>query len=156
MCLKIDNDATQKLERKFDNKSEIVAYKLCKIVNSKFRKYLNHFSDQIVTGFCRQNFNYYPGINESDRNQTGLTDQEKQEQFVFHGIHVFLDKEVMKDIDKLFLGGYHDVALLPVVCSKSDFVKAGTSKFFGRPEAVFTKVWIDEKDYNKATNDVSQ
>jgi len=132
MCLNIDSKKTDAVKLKLSKDGFIIGYKILSFYN-------NVLSSTI--------FNIKPWKNgwnlSSRRGGTKLIKREKMCQEIYRGIHVFLNRP-----PKSFIG-IGDYVIVRVKCYPKHFVAAG-GIYSKLPGGVFTKVFLDEKDYRKA------
>lgn len=83
---------------------------------------------------------WHVGLNKSNRKSTRLSKIEQHVRSVYAGIHVYWDYRTAAESAKW----NSQTRVLPVVCYKRDLVARGSDR------AVFTKVWVLKKDYDKA------
>ena len=136
MCLKIDEKLTEKglKGRKIHSNGMVKVWK----VLDKFRL------EGILCSPHKSQF-WQPGWNVSDRPSKRLLNNEKKDKRVYKGIHVLMTKRCVKNFMDL-----NEIAV-PVYVSKEDFVACGKSIYRGVfYDAVFTKVFLEEEDYNNA------
>jgi len=149
MCLCIDEKQTKKVVDNLSKKGYIIGWKVIKI-EIEYELYESDGS-RIIAGY-KMRTPYMCSIIEitkdgafvSDRKQAKLFKYETEKNTVDKGIHIFLRKSNAAKIR----GSYE--YLVPVICKKEDFVAAG--KFCGMDSAVFTKIFIDDKDIKKAVS----
>jgi len=140
MCLFIDEKIDEKIRKMFEKKDVIRFWKAVCCRDG------SHLSAPHMTQ------HYYRGLNESTRSMDGFTRWEERIGTVYSGFHVFLKKRHAK----AYLRSITKV--IPVWCKKEDFVAGGYTEygyhFFSHKAkdfhtAVFTKMTIEEKDYDE-------
>lgn len=133
MCLEYDARRTRELRQKLKlGGDEMILYKLVDY-------YTNNDQDVGLCGFYQSDYKYKAGYNYSDRATIVLDEDEKTDQEVYKGIHVYVHKRKNGTY-------YRDAPLeIPVTVKLKDFVAAGKGG-----EAVFTKIYIKSKDYKNA------
>ena len=126
MCLDISETITEKVRKQLANGRT----KFWKALRKPYHQ--NHLASPFLG--CV----YRPGWNKKTRRAGGLTREELRSGEVFFGLHLFLSAA----------GASTEGRAVPVSVEANDFIAAGT--FDDCHSAVFTKIYIDPKDYEKA------
>lgn len=128
MCLIIGEKKTKIIKEKLkNNNGEYIFYKV-----------LSYSPDNHGLKSPIQNWKYSPKINRSNRKSKKILKTELDKRRIYKGIHVYTSLTTAKQSK-----GWYE-CIIPVRCKLSDFVVAGN-----RSEAVFTKIYIDPKDYDR-------
>lgn len=126
MCLFYDKSFSTRIRNRIvKNGKKITCYKVLRVIGNTLES--PYFGEE-----------YKPGWNVSDRCEIAQGAKEQEYHEVYKGIHVFTSKKVAKE-DVL-----NGRIVVPVTCYAKDFVGAGCC------EAVFMKVFLSRKDYDKA------
>ncbi len=104
-----------------------------------FWKVLVQYGSKLYSVF--QKHNWLPGVNRSGR-LTSLTEEERGNRAIELGIHVFTTREAA--VAFVNGGNVHREVIVSVLCEDDDCVMIGH-----RNEAVYTKVTLEEKEYNR-------
>ena len=137
MCLDIRDSVQKPFLRKLKKQKRIRCFKIC----SRINRY--HYLEDRLAALYRGGYFYKPGINNSSRDFTTI-DSYEMAYGVQKGIHVYLTREIAEGE----VQGSRSRRILPVWCKVKDFVAAGT--FCNTPCAVFTKVSVHQRDYDRA------
>lgn len=141
MCLKIDGTLTDEIGSFLGKKKKIRCWKIFQITSS--RTYAKPYSKKVLSSpiyfHC-----WRAGWNKALGKHNGSTEVDGG------AIHVFLTREGARNYKKLLMGT--NFKIVPVTCYAGDFVAAGyvRANFAVNRQAAFTKVWMDETDYDKA------
>lgn len=121
MCLSLLNARkTTVLQNKLKANAGVICWKVLRKDNDKLE------SPYMYT-------KYVKGENKSDRKSAKLTSEEKRNNRINNGIHVYLSKEDAKLSENV-----GDDSVYPVFCLLKDLVSVG--RFINVDSAVFTKV----------------
>lgn len=130
MCLLMLKDQKRAIKRLFKNRKQITCYKALVNYDNKLYSPAYH------------HYQWTFGENISSRSYTTLLKNEYDAKQVGHGIHVYTSKK--------HATVYDGEILVPVSCNLSDVVAVGHNK-----EAVFTKVYLLRREYDKAIKKLS-
>lgn len=154
MCLSHDPGRTRKLAARLEKKGYVIGYKV-------LRRYLGS-----LESIYKIWYGWKPGWNKaSDKkrqffitqaNRFGMKNNKSVKYSnvrkytpIYEGIHICTNKKAAQSILNDFSPYY--TIIVPVKCYKNDFISSG---YFNdrtdSPSAVFTKVFLTKKDYEKA------
>lgn len=134
MCLEITNTDPNKLNKKF-KKGKITFYKCIRVHSVTNRIYTQFQNTKVKPGFLKAK----PKLNIASVESSA---------YIEHGaIHVYTNKKYALDQANFMRGE----VIIPVVCYKKDFIAQGYNN-----DACFSKIFISEKDYNKALRATSK
>lgn len=133
MCLYYNIYETEDFIKKNEGKTFVTCYKVLTRVSN-----INPF----LTGWSFF-FKYFPGWNKSSRYDVCLSNNEKNSLCVHEGIHVYTSLRSLKaNYFNNTVPKYR--AVVKVRCRMDELVGCGDG------EAVFTRVWLDEKEWRAA------